>query len=354
MRRRLAAMVVATPFLVIACGDPDTADQASPLQAIYGEPLSPAEQRAQQLAIEEAVAQCMKDEGWEYTPVDYSAQFNDQAYEDPTEEGYGEKYGYGIVRGYELYEWPYLDEDGNYTADSPFGGGFEDPNSDYVNSLSPEEMNEYYAAMSGDPSIYEAEIDPVTGEEIYPMPSLEEQGCYGKAQLEVVGEQPYNDQDFNDRLSELTEDLENDPAIEDAEITWSDCMYETDPEYDFFGPNDTYQYIDGLMNEAKGLEQMPADPETGMVIGGDGTEQVWMTTTTADGEGIAYVGQPKKLTEAQMRDIQATELTLWKADQQCLDESGYTDVRRELEQEIADAIREEFPQFADSQNGAAG
>ena len=353
MRRRLAAMVVATPFLVIACGDPEAASEASPLAAIYGEPLSPAEQRAQQLAIEEAVAQCMKDEGWEYTPVDYSAQFDDQAYEDPTADGYGERYGYGIVRSYEIYEWPYLDDEGNYTGEGP-GGTFEDPNSDYVNGLTGDEQTEYYAALYGDQSQQEVSIDPATGEEIFNPPPLQEQGCYGKAQFDIVGEQPFNDQDFNDRLSALTEDLENDPTLEDAEIAWSDCMYETDPEYDFFGPNDTYEYVNGLLNEAKGLEQMPADPDTGMVEGGDGTEQVQMMTVTEDGEGIAYVGQPKKLTEAQIRDLQETEITLWKADQRCLDESGYQDVRRDLEQEIADTIREEFPQFADSRNGAAG
>lgn len=354
MRRRHLVTAAAVPFLLAGCGDPDTADDASPLEAIYGAPLSPAEQRAKELEVQEAIAQCMREAGWEYTPVDYSAQFDDRPFEDPNEDGYGEKYGYGIVRNYELYEWPYLDDEGNYTGDGPFGGGFEDPNADYVNSLSPDEIDEYYAAMSGDPSIYEPEIDPVTGEEIYPMPSMEEQGCQGKAQLEVYGDQPWNDQDFNDRLSALTEDLENDPALADAEIVWSDCMYETDPDYDFYGPTDTYQYMEGLMGEAKGLETMPADPETGMVEGGDGTEQVYMITSTEDGEGIAYVGQPKKLTEAQIRDLQEVEIALWKADQACLEESGYRDVRRELEQEVADIIREEFPQFADSENGAAG
>lgn len=354
MRRRLTVMVVATPFLVIACGDPDAASEASPLEAIYGETLSPAEQRAKQLEQEEAVAQCMRDEGWEYTPVDYTAQFNDQAFEDPSEEGYGEKYGYGFVRNYEIYEWPYLDEDGNYSSDGGFGGDFEDPNQDYVMALTPEESEQYYAALSGDPSQYEPEIDPVTGEEVYPMPSLEEQGCYGKAQLEVYGDQPFNDQDFNDRFSALMEDMQNDPRLEDAEIAWSDCVYEADQLYDFFGPDDIYTYIDGLLNDAKGLKSMPADMETGQVIGGDGTEQVWMMTETADGEAIAYVGQPKKLTEAQMRELQEEEVALWKIDQDCQDETGYQDIRREIEQEVADTLTEEFPEFAASQNGAQG
>ena len=141
MQRRTSARVLAVcaalAMSAAACGDPEAESAASPLNELWGEPESQAEMRAKQLAQEEAVATCMKAEGWEYTPVDYTAQFNDQPeWIDPSTPGYGEKYGYGIVYGYEVYEWPYIDEDGNYAEDSPMGGGsFEDPNMEYVNSL---------------------------------------------------------------------------------------------------------------------------------------------------------------------------------------------------------------------------
>ena len=353
MSRRLA-VVAFTSLLVASCGgESQTGAEASPLEAIYGEPLSPAEQRAKQLEAEESIAQCMREEGWEYSPVDYEAQFNNEAFDDPTEPGYGEKYGYGIVRRYEIYEWPYLDDEGNYT-DGGFGGDFEDPNMDYVNGLDPDAQTEYYTALYGDQTAFEEPTFDDSGEQVYVAPPLEEQGCSGKSQLAVFGEQPYNDQDFNDRFSTLMEDMQNDPRLEDAEIAWSDCVYEADPQYDFFGQQDTYSHIESLMQEAKGLKPMPADPDTGMVEGGDGSEMVWMTTMNADGTSTAWVGQPRKLTEAELRDIQADEVALWTIDEQCQDDTDYEDARREVEQEIADIMREEFPQFDGSQNGAQG
>src|SRR5215216_4106318 len=116
--RRLALLVTAVAVLAAAlpaCGDPQQESNASPLAAMFGEPESEAEMRAKQLQQEEAVAGCMKAEGWEYTP------------------GYGEQHGYGIVYSFETYELPYLDADGNYAEDSPMNGReFEDPNADYV------------------------------------------------------------------------------------------------------------------------------------------------------------------------------------------------------------------------------
>ena len=351
--RRLAVIAATAPLLLAACGSGDQeAASVSPLQELFGGVESPAEARAKQLENEEFVAQCMRDEGWEYTPVDYTAQFNDQAFEDPAEPGYGEKYGYGVVRSYEIYEWPYLDDEGNYT-DGGFGGGFEDPNADYVNSLGQDEMNEYYAALYGDQSNQEASIDPATGEEIYVAPPLEEQGCYGKAQQEVYGDQPFNDPDFGQRFDELTQELENDPALEDAEIDWSDCVYEADAAYDFYGVEDARMYIDGLLAEAKGLETLPVDPDTGMVIGGDGSEMVSMMTENADGEMIGYVGQPRKLTEAEMADVLEQEVALWKIDDECQDEVGMKELRRELEQQLVDAIYDEFPDLEGATGGGA-
>jgi hypothetical protein len=58
-----------------ACGDPDQAASepaASPLAELMGwdQQYNEVEGRAQQLEQEEAVAACMREEGFEYTPVD--------------------------------------------------------------------------------------------------------------------------------------------------------------------------------------------------------------------------------------------------------------------------------------------
>lgn len=344
-RIRLLVLAGAGAMLLGGCGDSGSASDASPLQAIWGEPESPAESRAKQLQHEEIVAQCMKDEGWEYHPVDWSAQMPDQEYEDPNEPGFGERHGYGVVYSYELYELPYIDEDGNQTGDGPMGRDFEDPNMEYVEELTDSEREEYYIALQGDQMNQMPEIDPESGEEIWIAPPPEEQGCYGVASLEVYGDQPWSDQDFNERFSELTEQMANDPAIEDAEITWSDCMYDIDDSYDFFGPDDTWMYVDTILNEAKGLERVDVDPETGEVIGGDGEQPTngWMSD--GDGNAWGYTGTQRRPSEAQLASVKEQEVSLWKADQKCQEESGLKDLRRRFEQDIVDAIREEFPEL---------
>lgn len=348
MRSRRLAVMMTVPLLALAaCGDPDAEAQESPLQELFGANQSPAEMRAKDLAFQESVAQCMRDEGWEYTPVDYTAQFNDTAYEDPSEPGYGDKYGYGVVRSYEIYEWPNLDEDGNYAEDSPMGGDtFVDPNQDYVMSLTMDEQEQYNEALSGTYD-YAPTIDPVTGEEIYEAPPIEEQGCYGQANLEIYGDQPFNDQDFNDRFSALLEDLENDPAIEDAEIVWSDCMYDRDADYDFLAPQDTDSYMRRLLGEAKGLELVDVDPNTGLVVGTDDEYAVETFGNPDDGTYFGLAGTQRKLTEDEIAGLEATEVELWRTDQDCQDESGLSDLRRQLEQDLVDTIRGEFPDLVD-------
>jgi hypothetical protein len=351
-RHQVIVLASCATLLLAACGGADAEQAASPFEALFGAPESPAEMRAKQLEQEEVVAQCMREEGWEYTPVDWASQFPDQQEEDMTGSAFGEKYGYGIARSYEVYEWPYLDEDGNYNGDSGPGGNFEDPNAEYMMALSESEMQQYQEALYGDQSDFQPEFDPDTGEEIYNAPPPEEQGCYGKAQLEVYGDQPWNNPEFNERMSALNEDLENDPRLEDAEIDWSDCMYEVSEDYDFFGPNDVYQYVSNLFAEKKGQELVEVDPESGEIIGrpGEYPEGGW-SMTEGDDVGIGYMGTARRLTEEEIREFQTMELAIWTDDQRCLDESGYADIRRQIEQELVDTIREEFPELIDDAGG---
>jgi hypothetical protein len=348
--QRAVALAAASGLAFTACGD-DKAETAerSPLEQLFGGEESPAELRKKQLQQEEVVAQCMKDAGWEYTPVDYSSQFpDDGGEEDYASPEFAKKYGYGIVHNYEIYELPYLDENGEYTGEGP-GGGFVDPNQEYVGSLSQEEQDDYYAALYGEPITEEASGEDVTADTIL-VPSPEEQGCQGKAQLEVYGDQPWNDEDFNVRYEELLQQLENDPRVEEAEIAWSDCLYEIDPSYDLLTPEETYQFMEKLMVTAKGQKIVPVDPDTGEVIGGDGTEQIEGWTSTEDGEAYGYIGKQKRISEEDLVELQAEELTLYNADQECQKSSGLKKLRKGLEQELADALLEEFPDIAANQS----
>lgn len=346
-RHQVIVLASVSLLLVAGCGGGDAEATTSPFEELFGGVESPAESRRKQLQQEEIVAQCMRDLGWEYTPVDWAAQFPDQPEEELYGQEYSEKYGYGVARSYELYELPYLDENGEYTDEGPVGGGFEDPNMEYVNSLSPSENQQYYEDLYGG-GVAVATVPAGDGEfEEVPateVPALEDMGCSGKAQQEVWGDQPWNDPDFSERFGELSQDIENDPRLEDAEIAWSDCMYEISEDYDFYGPEDMYQYVTDLFAEKKGQERVEVDPDTGEIIGrpGEYPEGGW-SQDEGDDVGYGYTGQARRLTEEEIRAFQELELDIWHDDQSCLEDSGYTDLRRQLEQDIVDTLRDEFP-----------
>lgn len=339
--------------LVVACGDDSTENAAAddgPLAAILGGNDSPAESRRKELAVQESMAQCMKDAGWEYKPVDFSAQFNvPSGDEQLSPKEFGEKNFYGTVYYYELYELPSLGTDTNGVPATMPGESFVDPNQDYVTSLSGDEQAKYYADLYGEPQ--EAPMDAGEGvvQEAVAVP-IEEQGCAGKAQQEIFGDQPFNNPDFGARFEELQQQLQNDPRVYDAEIAWSDCMYEINPDYDFGASQDVYQYMQALMSEAKGQKALPVDPETHMPIGDFDESQGYSSTVDANGNETAYVGMPKAIKSDRLEDLRTTESDLWKADQKCQKDTGLADIRRDVEQELADTLLQEFPELQQNES----
>lgn len=339
--RRVGIVLVATS-LVAACGSSDDGGETSnadPIAELFGWNVdqSPAERRAEQLALEEAVQTCMAAEGFEYTPVDYEAQFgglngdDEELVTDPN--AFGEKYGYGVVRNYEQYEEPFLlgeaDEEEFYS----------DPNSDYVNSLSQAEQEDYYTLLYGDQSAFEEPMDTigVDGEDDgaveFEPPPIEEQGCYGKAQLEVVGERPFEvDPEIQNRLEDFFTQMQDDPEIEAAEQDWLTCIndetggLESPVEgFEIVGPDSMYQYVDFLKSAAQGYEIVDYEQDD------------------QGGSGYGSEGEPEPIPADELEELRARELELWKIDQQCQEDSKFEEIRLGIEQRLVDDLRAEFP-----------
>lgn len=361
MRSNLArstrgAFVVTSALVLGACGGGDGGSSsdggASPLEAIFGGAESSAEMRAKQLEQEELVAQCMREAGWEYTPVDWEAQFGNDAAADDAElspEEYGEKYFYGITRSYELYELPYLLGEENPDVTTP---EFVDPNSEYVQSLTADEQTQYYEDLQGPP--WEPPLDEEGGDAYVPPP-LEEQGCYGQASAEVYGESPWNDPEISTRMNELFEDLENAPSVKAAQQDWKTCMDERDEDYDFKDANSVYQYFERRKFELGGAELVETDFDvtTGEPLDPDiDTSNLWTSSYDENGEGYVVIGQPEALTESEIETLRTEEQTVWTDDQACQDESDLLDARRDAEQELVDKLLAEFPQLEDAGSGA--
>lgn len=349
-----AGSVMLVVSLATACGDSSTDSAGAdngPLSAIFGGNDSPTESRRKELAVQESMAQCMKDAGWEYKPIDYSSQFNTPSGDEQlSPKEFAQKHYYGAVYSYEIYELPTIGTDENGVPGTMPGQSFVDPNQDYVNSLSSDEQMKYYAALYGEPQEAPA-VETGTGEvqEAVAVP-IEQQGCSGKAQQEVYGDQPFNNPDFGKRFEELQQQLQNDPRMNNAEIDWSDCMYEVNPEYDFGASQDVYQYMQALLSEAKGQKALPVDPETHQPIGEFDETQGYSSTVDSNGNEIAYVGTPKAIKSDRLEELRTIEKELWLADQKCQKKVGLADIRNEVEQELADTLLQEFPELQQNQS----
>jgi hypothetical protein len=331
-RTVLAALVLVPALGLAACGgDSGTAAEDdlrnptnSPLAKLLGFDTSPAEQRAKDLEMQDVIAECMRGEGWEYTPVDWNAQnsFSDEweeQMEDPL--AYGEKYGYGVVRQYEL---------GN---DVPDTGGMEDPNWDYVQTLSEDESEQYYASLYG-------QSPEITDPEEFVPPPLEEQGCQGKAQLEVFGDSPWNNPDISAALEEMYQDMADDPRIADANEAWAACMAEIDESYEWANPDEIWGYLYERLNELQGI-----DNGTFEDVSADGG-------VTSDTIAIPIDGgpqQPQEIDPADLEDLRSEELAIYADDQSCQDTADLLQIRRDVEQDLADDLLAQFPELGDDE-----
>lgn len=324
--RRALILAAAAAVFLSACGGGDSSSEDepagnpndprnSPLAQLLGWGGDTAEQRARDLEVQQQMAQCMQDEGWEYQPVDWNAQMGDLNAEfemqlsDP--EAYGEKYGYGVVRGYESQ------------GDMMNGSTFEDPNQDYMMSLTPDEMEAYQEALYGEQPEF------VDGEE-FVMPPIEEQGCNGQAMLAVYGENSaMTNSDVQERVSEMFESMDADPDVADAIDAWAACMREQDASYEWESPEDVINSFYDRLNELQGFGSMD---DGGMTM-----------STTAVGPG----GMPE-IDEADLEELRQDELTTWRHDWDCQQEADIAQVRRDAEERMVDELLAEFPELGGS------
>ena len=355
--RSVKGLVAVAVLASAACGGGDdgggVAAGPSPLAELMGwdTDFDSAEMRRQELAREEAIADCMREEGWEYEPVDYSAQFSETSEEDvdlfADPEAYGEKYGYSVARNYELYE-----AEGVQSGDGPgMGTSFVDPNEDYVMSLTDDERTAYYATLYGGDDIWE---DP-EGEGEMAMPPLEEQGCQGRAELAVSGEDPMSDPDIQERMEDYWTNQQDDPRMQAAQDDWAECMGDDIAGLEAMGervsrPDQMYQVFESRKNELMGLEERPIDPDDPSAYDG-----VYMSYgTDEDGTEIGWFGTPEPINDADLEALRTEEIAMWKVDWECQQDADIQELQRRIEQELVDELVAEFPELADDAEAAEG
>lgn len=258
--------------LLGACSGPSSAKEAdgsgsedreeSPLEEVWGDAFGgamsddelQAESDAKQLKVEEVIAKCMQDQGFEYTPVDWSKNGGSTVSydaEDQESREWKEKWGYGILTG------PWTEE----LAPTEPAEKLVDPNQEAREAMTETEGKAYDEALYG--TMLGEDLDAnsdggITDDE---MPPVEEQGCSGQAQAEVWGagaEESEARKTLNEDVTALYEELKSDPDMVKANEDWSVCMTEAGIDH-FTNPDEIWEYFSEKQNQM--MESQAADPE---------------------------------------------------------------------------------------------
>jgi hypothetical protein len=242
----------AVPFAIIAlgatmvsgCGNAnDGADEGTTVSiaSLMGQEteFSPEQQREQEAQIQDLVAQCMTEQGWEYIPIEYPDAMYDYSVDSEDELERRQREGYGIAY------WTLNQGNDEALVNDPLAD-WVDPNQAIVAEMSESESTAYYEALYGTPEEQEAnqtvEVDPDTGEEYY-MQTGYGPGCQGEAYAEVYGDSPMQSEGYWEAVSVFYEELQTrvdaDSRVKALNSEWSRCM--TEAGFEYASPNDIWE-----------------------------------------------------------------------------------------------------------------
>lgn len=185
-------------------------------QDIYGD-WSEEDSTAQQTRMEEIVAECMAEQGFDYTPVDYSSMGTSYSSDDLDVEWgtleFAKEYGYGMTTD----PWGAQDQ-----APPEQTEEFADPNQDYVMAMSESEQQAYYAALAGE----QMTMDPSAAEPEEVEYNWETAGCQGRANHQVYEGGIDTDEfaSLQEELNGMYEQTMNDPRMAELNSEWASCM----------------------------------------------------------------------------------------------------------------------------------
>lgn len=352
----LPVLGVSAALVLAGCGDDggstESADE-SPFAEFFGEGVIefspgggmgmsfggsgdfeiPEEELQRMREIEDLVAECMADEGFEYTanvinPEEFVSPWM-EAQELPPDE-FAEEYGYGIS----TMHYSQIEED------LP-----ADPNQEYRESLSPEATQAFEAALYGDQEAW-------SFEEGEGPPPVEERGCYGIASAEVYGEDPMEDMQRADPWSEfeglmndissLSQRIHTDPRLEEAGQAWLGCM--ADAGYpDFQRVGEAEQSIHQRMGELEGWNMTESE-----MIESESTEA---PSPDASGDSSeAVIQEPPEIDPEELAEVQEYEIELAVADRGCMAEhydEVFTEVSHTMQEEFIEEHRAELERYRD-------
>lgn len=318
-----------------------------PLDQFFAGPtFTPEESAAKERQVQDLITTCMRAEGFEYRPFvpPMAASTISTGPQWGTRE-FAEKYGYGMST--DPYPQPSPDN-------QPV-----DPNQAIVDAMTDSEREAYYAALQGAPMMAESSsvasapatdpsaaptvetTTPAADETSAAQPvEMADTGCWGKASEQVWGNGFQRSGEFDDlqnRMSQLWDQGQKDPAVVEAQDRWSTCM--ADAGHPGLATVDAAQQsINDRVNQL--YESLPhPDPS-----------ELQTASPTAD----IVTGNPVTAAPG-YQQLQTDEIALAVADFDCRDKAGYQktfdEANQRLQQQFVDDNRAELERFRDAMNG---
>ena len=331
-----ATVAAALTLALAACGSNGQDAEGDRLSDFLGAGDDVEAMQAQfedeQRQVEEHIAQCMAEEGFEYIPQDPDLG---QAVTHPRDEmepdEFREEYGYGLTTV-------------DMSEQMDPGEQPQDPNLEIQEEMDEAERQAYQEALQGEMPEPDPEADPEEPVE------FEMGGCRGEAMEEVRGEQQALQEELGDDLQELYERVESDPRIVEARQGWSACIREAGWEFD--EPTDTFEHLSDRQNE---LMQEAGAGEPGELP----DELAELEPGEEPPEDIEMPEPPEPDPEA-LEELQDEEIELAQADHECqlehfgdIDEETmqpelYDEVLAEFEAEFVEEHRDTLEELRDS------
>ncbi len=352
MRRRRLAMVVPVVMIVAsACGGSDAGSDtaaetgegivSSPIAEFLGydtaqlnDPqASQAKFNEDERARQELIAACMKEQGFDYIPVDpsqYSA-FSSAGAEEYGSDEWVAKYGFGIT----TQRWPQSSVGPNLIGydDAAMNeqSTVTDPNQAVVEKMSPEEQPAYYAAlygdqasMAGDETVSEEEATATTA--VAADLSGELSGCQGKAYAESGDQSNAFYQEFSDELDAMYQRAQNDPRIVEVEKKVSDCVAGKGLQY--VNSEELYTSFETDLSAIDEMIQPAAE-----------LSEEEMAKMSPEELNAFFSPELSEEAKAKLGELQKKELALAKAVNEC---GGGADAQSKLYQEVIAEYEQQF------------
>ncbi|GGC54654.1 hypothetical protein IEU95_09280 [Hoyosella rhizosphaerae] len=272
----------------------------------------------QQQAIENAIAECMSQEGFEYIPnaQDYTEMMPPElqdAFSLDTA-AFVDKYGYGFTT---------LDVD--FDMDEAMA---QDPNTAIVDSLSESETEAYYEALFGpmdmpDPAMLDDPAASDAADEAF------KESCHGRALSSEFGDMEAFDE-LGSEMWNLNERILTRPEIVEAQREWASCMADAGfPEYSQL--NDPSDDVQQRFQAASGMPDIES-----------------FDVESFDPEAFDAQMSGSEPDEAELQELKEFEIDVARADLNCYTEHVQDDFRAaqlEVEEEFIAANSEQLDQL---------